>query len=57
MGYFKSLDIVRQEAKNYDEFDAYMAHLEQQEQEKWVSDNTPNTPILMKVLRFWKKPK
>jgi len=54
MGYFKSLDTARQEAKNYDEFDAYMAHLEDQA-EKWVDDNTF---ILMKLVRnlgFWKK--
>ena len=56
MGYFKSLDIARQEAKNYDEFDAYMAHLEDQA-EKWVDDNSF---ILMKIARklgFFKKPK
>jgi len=56
MGYFKSLDIARQDAKNYDEYEAYMAHLGV-EAEKWVDDNSF---IIMKIVRnlgLWKKPK
>ena len=56
MGYFKSLDIARQDSKNYDEYVGYMAHLGV-EAEKWVDDNSF---ILMKIVRnlgLWKKPK
>lgn len=27
MGYYKAIVIAKQEAKNYDEFDAFMAHI------------------------------
>jgi len=60
MGYFKSLDIKRQEAKNYDEFEAYRADLEEQAAklavaEKWVDDNSFIITKIVRNLGLWKK--